>query len=71
MIFRNDDTFKIITEIETTLLVNLDESALGKALKIKCLAVERVEGDQLIFKEGTHNQITGKTFTLKKSFLIS
>ena len=39
MIFRNDDTFKIITEIETTLLVNLDDSALGKALKIKRLAV--------------------------------
>ena len=39
MIFRNDDTFKIITEIETTLPFNLDESALGKALKIKRIAV--------------------------------
>ena len=66
MIFRNDDTFKIITEIETTMLDNLDESALGKALKIKCLAVERVEGDQLIFKEGTYNQTTGETVYLKK-----
>ena len=66
MIFRNDDTFKIITEIETTLPVNLDESALGKALKIKRLAVERVEGDQLIFKEGTYNQTTGETVYLKK-----
>ena len=66
MIFRNDDTFKIITEIETTLPVNLDESALGKALKIKRLAVERVEGVQLIFKEGTYNQTTGETVYLKK-----
>ena len=33
MIFRNDDTFKIITEIETTLPVNLDESALGKSIE--------------------------------------
>jgi hypothetical protein len=66
MIFRNDDTFKIITEIETTLPFNLDESALGKALKIKRLAVERVEGVQLIFKEGTYNQTTGETVYLKK-----
>ena len=66
MIFSNDDTFKIITEIETTLPVNLDESALGKALKIKRLAVERVEGVQLIFKEGTYNQTTGETVYLKK-----
>tara|TARA_B110000093_G_scaffold138400_1_gene148506 strand:+ start:444 stop:662 length:219 start_codon:yes stop_codon:yes gene_type:complete len=39
MIFRNDDTFKIISEVETTLPLNLDESTLGKALKIKRLAV--------------------------------
>ena len=34
MIFINDDIFKIITEVETTLPLNLDESALAKALKI-------------------------------------
>ena len=61
MIFRNDDTFKIISEVETTLPPNLDESAMGKTLNIKRLTVERVEGDQLIFKEETYNQATGKT----------
>ena len=66
MIFRNDDTFKISSEVETTLPINLDEVALGKALKIKRLAIEKVEGDQLIFKEGTYNQATGKTVYLKK-----
>ena len=66
MIFWNDDTFKIISEVETTLPLNLDESAMGKALKIKRLTVERLEGDQLIFKEGTYNQATGKTVYLKK-----
>ena len=45
IIFRNDDTFKIISEVETTLPINLDEVALGEALKIKRLAVEKVEGD--------------------------
>jgi len=44
MIFRNDDTFNIISEMETKLPLNLDESAIGKALKIKRLTVERVEG---------------------------
>ena len=71
MIFRNDDIFKIITEVETTLPINLDESALAKALKIKLLSVEKVEGDQLIFKEGSYNQSTGETSYIKKSFLIS
>jgi len=66
MIFRNDNTFKIISEVENTLPLNLDESAIGKALKIKRLTFERVEGDQLIFKEGTYNQATGKTVCLKK-----
>jgi hypothetical protein len=55
MIFRNDNTFKIISELETTLPLNLDESTLRKALKINRLSVEKVEGDQLFFKEGTYN----------------
>ena len=39
MIFINDDIFKVISEVETTLPLNLDESVTGKALKIKCLTV--------------------------------
>ena len=66
MIFRNDDTFKIITEVETTLPLNLDESALVRALKIKRPSVEKVEGDQLIFKEGSYNQSTDETNYIKK-----
>ena len=71
MIFRNDNTFKIISEVENTLPLNLDESAIGKALKIKRLTFERVEGDQLIFKEEPITKQQVKPFALKKSSLIS
>lgn len=35
MIFRNDDTFKILENTETTLAVNLDEKILGEVLRLK------------------------------------
>jgi hypothetical protein len=66
MIFRNDDTFKIIKEVEIILAADLNENALGKALKIKRLSVEKEEGDLLLFKDGTYNKTTGKSVYLKK-----
>tara|TARA_B110000503_G_C7037498_1_gene366767 strand:- start:763 stop:918 length:156 start_codon:yes stop_codon:yes gene_type:complete len=39
MIFRNDDTFKILENTETTLAVNLDEKTLGEVLEIKGLSI--------------------------------
>jgi hypothetical protein len=37
----------------------MSEAALGEALKIKRLKVDRMEGDMYYFKDGTYNSSTG------------
>ena len=66
MIFRNDDTFKILENTETTLAVNLDEKTLGEVLEIKGLSILKQEGSLLFFEDGTYNQATGETIYVKK-----
>ena len=66
MIFRNDDTFKILENTETTLAVNLDEKTLGEVLEIKGLSILKQKGSLLFFEDGTYNQATGETIYVKK-----
>ena len=66
MIFRNDDTFKILENTETTLAVNLDEKTLGEVMEIKGLSILKQEGSLLFFEDGTYNQATGETIYVKK-----
>ena len=66
MIFRNDDTFKILENTETTLAVNLDEKTLGEVMGIKGLSILKQEGSLLFFEDGTYNQATGETIYVKK-----
>ena len=66
MIFRNDDTFKILENTETTIAVNLDEKTLGEVLEIKGLSILKQEGSLLFFEDGTYNQATGETIYVKK-----
>jgi len=73
LIFRNTDFLKKeVCKIEM-ISPNLNEEALGKAIKIKNLKVNKVQGDQLIFEQGVYNSTTGVAeFKVKElPFVIS
>ncbi len=59
LIFRNTDFLKNEVHKIEKLSLNLNEEALGKAIKIKNLKVNKVQGDQLIFEQGVYNSTTG------------
>jgi hypothetical protein len=59
LVFRDTDFLKQEKQVEQQLEVNMSEAALGEALKIKRLKVDRMEGDMYYFKEGTYNTTTG------------
>lgn len=62
MIFRNTNTFKKITKIETTIDANLKGEAIGPALKTRVL-VDKTEGGIIHFnKTGTYNSTTGAVY---------
>jgi hypothetical protein len=66
MIYRNTDTFKKITQINVQLKSHLDQEMLGSVLKIKKFEVLKIDGNEMFFKDGSYNQITGKASYLKK-----
>lgn len=73
LIFRNTDFLK--KEKNKTMIVepNLEEEALGKAIKVKELKFVKKEGDIAFFKQGNYNTSTGKaSFSVKElPFIIS
>ncbi len=73
LIFRNTDFLK--KEKNKTMIVapNLEEEALGKAIKVKELKFVKKEGDIAFFKQGNYNASTGKaSFSVKElPFIIS
>ena len=73
LIFRNTDFLKNEVHKIEKLSLNLNEEALGKAIKIKNLKVNKVQGDQLIFEQGVYNSTTGVAeFKVKElPFVIS
>jgi uncharacterized iron-regulated membrane protein len=60
LIFRDTDFLKQEQQFEQQLASNISQEALGEALKIKRLKVDRVEGDIYYFKNGTYNSTTGE-----------
>lgn len=67
LIFRDTDFLKQEKQYTKTVDTQLDAEALGKALGIKRLAIERTEGEQIYFKEGIYNANTGEaSYALKK-----
>jgi hypothetical protein len=60
LIYRDTDFLKTEQLIETTMAPNLEEQALARELKTKRLIGARQEGDQLLFKGGSYNRITGE-----------
>lgn len=59
MVFRNTDTFKRVTQIESTIDTNLTGEDLGKVLRTRVF-VDKIEGNTIHFnKTGTYDSSTG------------
>lgn len=59
LIFRNTDFLKKEKHKIETIATNLDEEAIGKAIKVKNLKIIKQQGDLLVFEKGTYNLKTG------------
>jgi hypothetical protein len=59
LIFRDTNFLKQTTLVEKQLQPGLNTEALGKAIKIRELTIEKVNGDVQLFKTGTYNSATG------------
>ena len=67
LIFRNTDFLKREKYKTTIVEPNLNEEALGKAIKVKELKFVKKEGDITFFKQGNYNISTGKaSYTVKE-----
>lgn len=71
LIFRDTDFLKRTQHFEKQVAPNIKQADLGRALEVKRLKVERVEGDLFYFKDGTYNQKTGEAnYSVKKLPLV-
>lgn len=71
LIFRDTDFLKQKEEITKELAPNIAKEALGKALKMRRLDVEKEEGNIYYFRDGTYDKSTGVAkFTKKELPLI-
>ncbi len=66
LIFRDTDFLKKNIETNTTIAANLDNSTLGKTLKIRNFKVEKTDGDHVTFKGGTYDKSSGNVKLIKK-----
>lgn len=67
LIFRDTDFLKQTKRVEKQLQPGLTADALGKAIKIRELKIESVNGDVQTFKTGSYNTQTGEVnYTTKK-----
>jgi acid phosphatase class B len=73
LIFRNTDFLKKKKHKIEKIASNLNEEAIGKAIKIKNLKIKKQAGDIIYFAEGTYNVRTGLAdYTVKElPFIIS
>ncbi|MFT3979090.1 MAG: PepSY domain-containing protein [Ferruginibacter sp.] len=59
LIFRDTDFLKKESTIQKKLDAHLTAEDLGKAIKIRELKIDTVQGDIASFKQGTYNTVTG------------
>ena len=59
LIFRDTGFLKSEKQIERQLEPNLNNEALGRALRIRDFKVDKEEGDLISFQQGTYNKVTG------------
>ena len=73
LIFRNTDFLKKEVRKIEKISPNLNEEAIGKAIKIKNLKIVKQLGDQLFFEQGKYNSATGVAeFKVKElPFIVS
>ena len=64
--FRNTDYLKSEYQVEKTLEPNLQEEALGSALRKRGFKVDKTEGDLVYFDGGTYNMETGEASYTEK-----
>ncbi len=65
--FRNTDYMKSEVQIQATLEPNLQEEALGAALRKRGFKIDKMEGDLMYFNGGTYNMKTGEAlYTVKR-----
>ncbi len=67
LIFRDTNFLKQTKRVEQQLQPGLTAEALGKAIRIKELKIESVNGDVQTFKNGTYNNATGAVSYSTKS----
>lgn len=58
-IYRQTDFLKKDTLVERKLPANTDENNLGMLLRMKKFKVQKIEGDNVYFNNGTYNKATG------------
>ena len=59
LIFRDTNFLKQTKQVQQQLQPGLTADALGKAIRLRDLKIESVNGDMQIFKTGTYNTATG------------
>ena len=59
LVFRKTDTFKVPVEVTQELEANMTPEAVGAALRINDLSVQRAEGPVLYFDQGQYDASTG------------
>jgi hypothetical protein len=59
LMYRDTDFLKSEQQIEQQLEPNINESDLGKALRMRNFEVVKTEGDVVYFQSGTYNKSTG------------
>ena len=67
MIFRDTDFLKQENKMTKTLAPGLEADSVGKAIRIRDLKFESVNGDLAMFKQGSYNKATGETNWTVKS----
>lgn len=60
LIYRDTDFLKSTQLIEKTLAPNLEQQELARELRIKGLIGVQQDGDEILFKGGSYNQVTGE-----------
>ena len=67
LVFRNTDAFKTAEDVSVTVAPGLEAEALGRALKVRRLRIERTEGSVAYFKDGRYDAATGEARYVKRA----
>lgn len=69
-IYRDTDFLQRETQQTVTLAPGLDDAALGPALRMREVRVDRVEGSTVYFRGGSYDRATGAAVRTRKEFVF-